>query len=132
MRVVLDTNVIVSAFAARGICSDLYGFCLKECEIVLSQPILQEVQTALIQKLKLPLIKAQLIINFLSDNSHLVIPAIVAAKQCRDKNDLKILGTAMAANAAVIVTGDQDLLVIKSFKGIPILSPRGFWQLINT
>lgn len=40
----------------------------------------------------------------------------------RDADDLPVLACAVAAEADVIVSGDQDLLVLKSFRGIPIIT----------
>jgi predicted nucleic acid-binding protein len=60
-----------------------------------------------------------------------VNPIDVAADVCRDPNDLPILGTAVAGNADYVVTGDQDLLMLKSYLGITIISPREFYDLIS-
>jgi len=49
---------------------------------------------------------------------------------CRDSDDDLILAAALAAKADAIVTGDQDLLVLKGFKGIPILNPRDCLALL--
>ena len=44
---------------------------------------------------------------------------------CRDPKDDKLLETALLGRADCLVTGDQDLLVMSPFHGIPILSPNG-------
>lgn len=131
MRVVLDTNVIVSAFASRGLCSDILELCLAEHKIVLSLFILQETRRALTRKIKLPSSLASNIQEFLSAKSEIVAPASVTPRACRDKSDLKVLGTAEAGKAAALITGDKDLLDLKKFKTIAILSPRQFWNLIQ-
>jgi predicted nucleic acid-binding protein len=53
---------------------------------------------------------------------------------CRDKDDLRILGLAKVEEPDYIITGDKDLLVLKQFEGIPIITPREFWEIekINT
>ena len=51
MKVVLDTNVLVAAFATRGLCASLVEYCLKEVDIVLSEPLLQETIKALLNKI---------------------------------------------------------------------------------
>jgi predicted nucleic acid-binding protein len=51
---------------------------------------------------------------------------------CRDSDDIKVLGLAIAANADYIVTGDKDLLVLESFQGIPILNPRSFSNVLHS
>lgn len=45
---------------------------------------------------------------------------------CRDAKDNKFLELAVAANASCIVTGDNDLLVLNPFRGIPIMNASGF------
>lgn len=57
---------------------------------------------------------------------HLVVPAPLAAPVSRDADDDVVLATAVAANATVIVTGDLDLLVLRSYRGIEIVTPRDF------
>jgi predicted nucleic acid-binding protein len=44
MRIVLDTNVIVAAFAARGLCADVFEVCLENHTIIISEFILSEVE----------------------------------------------------------------------------------------
>lgn len=47
---------------------------------------------------------------------------------CRDPDDDWVLATAVAGEAEVIVTGDADLLDLRTYRGIAILSPRGFLE----
>jgi putative PIN family toxin of toxin-antitoxin system len=48
---------------------------------------------------------------------------------CRDKNDDNILACAPAAKAAYLVTGDADLLEVKKYQGVKIVTPRDFEAL---
>jgi len=54
MKVVLDTNVIVAAFATRGLCAAVFQLCLTKYRIVLSEYILSEVAEGLANKIRLP------------------------------------------------------------------------------
>jgi putative PIN family toxin of toxin-antitoxin system len=128
MKVVLDTNVLVAAFAARGLCEAVLELCLESHEIVLSEPLLLEVQGSLRLKLRLPQPIAEEILDFLRAHSTLVEPEDVPADVCRDPDDLMVLGTAEAAGAGCIVTGDKDLLTLHAFRSIPIWTPRKFWE----
>ena len=47
-------------------------------------------------------------------------------KDCRDPKDNKFLELAVCANASCIVTGDNDLLILHPFRGIPILNANDF------
>ena len=126
MRVVLDTNVLLAAFAARGLCEVIYQLCLTEHEIVLSRHILREVRRNLRGKFKLAAADADEIMALIHDNALIVKPAKVAHNACRDVDDLPVLGTLMAGKAHCLVTGDKDLLELKEFQSVPILSPRSF------
>lgn len=50
---------------------------------------------------------------------------------CRDPDDDWILATPAAGEVDVIVTGDKDLLILKQFRSIPIVTPRGFLGLLQ-
>jgi len=54
MKIVLDANVIISAFAARGLCESIFELCLSEHEIVLSEDLLDEILRNLRLKINLP------------------------------------------------------------------------------
>jgi len=126
VRVVLDTNVLLAAFATRGLCDALLEACLASHEIVLSEHILGELRRHLRGKIRLPAERADSILSFLRQSATVVVPAKVTPDACRDRTDLAVLGTALAAGADCLVTGDRDLLELRTFKGIPVLSPRAF------
>ena len=126
MKVVLDTNVLLSALAARGLCDAVLQGCLAAHELVLSDMILQEVLKHLPSKFKLPPAHAEEIVAFLRSQATIVTPVPVSPDACRDSSDLEVLGTAVAGQAECLVSGDEDLLVLKRYRGIEILSPRAF------
>ena len=126
MKVVLDTNVLVAAFATRGLCEAVFEACLASHEIILSEHILGELHRHLRGKFKMPPRQVDATLAFLREHATVVRPAKVPASACRDRTDLAVLGTALAAEADCLVTGDHDLLTLKRFQGIPLLSPRAF------
>ena len=126
MKVVLDTNVLLAALATRGLCEAVFEACLASHEIVLSEHILGELRRHLRGKFRMPARQADAILAFLREQATVVSPAKVEAGACRDRTDLAVLGTALAAGADCLVTGDRDLLALKTFHGIPVLSPRAF------
>jgi len=63
--------------------------------------------------------------------STLVAINSIEIPQLRDQNDVKILATAIAAQAQILVTGDLDLLVLHPFETIQILTPRDFQQIVR-
>jgi len=126
VRVVLDSNVLIAAFATRGLCESLLEVCFSDHELFVSEHLLSEVQRNLTMKIKLPTSIIQDIILLLRDRGTLIIPDLVSEDACRDADDLPILGLAQAASADCIVTGDKDLLVLGRFGKISIYSPRAF------
>jgi putative PIN family toxin of toxin-antitoxin system len=132
MKIVLDANVIIAAFAARGLCESIIEVCLSEHDIALSDDLLDEILRNLLNKIKLPSEIVDNIGALLREHSNISIPVSLASDVCRDPDDIKILGLAVASNADYIITGDKDLLVLKSFQGIPILNPRSFSDILHS
>ncbi|MBI3755416.1 MAG: putative toxin-antitoxin system toxin component, PIN family [Deltaproteobacteria bacterium] len=131
MRVVLDTNVIIAAFAARGLCAEIFEVCLAEDAVIISEHILTEVQEKLVEKIHLPKDTVQSIIKYLRDTAELFEPEKVDKSACRDKDDIKIIGTALSGNAEFIITGDDDLLTLKEHEGVKIITPRQYWDFLR-
>jgi putative PIN family toxin of toxin-antitoxin system len=131
MRIVLDANVIVAAFAARGLCESVMEVCLGEHEIVLSEELLDEILEGLLQKIKLPSGVVDGIGELLREHATMLNPIPIASGVCRDPDDIKVLSLAVASKADYLVTGDKDLLVLKKFEGLPILSPRSFSDILH-
>jgi putative PIN family toxin of toxin-antitoxin system len=66
--------------------------------------------------------------KILESNAQILTPEVIDSTACRDPDDLMVLGVALGGRADVIITGDKDLLTLKSFNGIQIVTPRMFWE----
>ena len=130
VRVVLDTNVFIAAVVADGLCRDLVRVRLLPHTLIISEPLLQELRTVLRAKFAVDPVELPLLAQ-LNEESEIVTPAELRGGVCRDEDDDVVLATALAGKADVIVTGDEDLLVLKKFRGIEILSPRQFLELLD-
>lgn len=128
MRVFLDTNVLVAAFATRGLCADVVRLTLAAHEMIVSETVLTELGRNLGRKIGLPEREVRTIVSFFRQESTAAPPA-VPKEPVRDPRDAPILAAAIACGADVLVTGDLDLLEIERPVGVRIVSPRGFWQL---
>ncbi len=138
MKIVIDTNVIIAAFATRGLCNEVFELCLAEHEIFLSAEIIAEVEKGLLEKIKVPENVVKDIIEFLKSKSENVEIKVETKGimneirlKLRDPKDLIVLSTAELSGAEVILTGDKDLLSLKGFKKIKILAPREFYDLLK-
>lgn len=126
MKIVFDTNVLIAAMITRGVCSDLLEHCIQHHEIITSDFILDELNNNLRKKFNYHESEIEETISLLQLKMQVVKPAEFEASVCRDPDDDKVLGTALTADAACIVTGDKDLLEMKSFRAIDILRPSEF------
>jgi len=132
MKIVLDANVVIAAFAARGLCESIMEVCLSDHEILLCDELLGEILRNLRLKIKLSAKVVDDIGALLMEQASMIDPLPLSPDICRDPDDVKILGLAVAANANYIVSGDKDLLVLKEFQRIPILNPRAFSNLLHS
>lgn len=131
MRLVLDANVLLAAFATRGLCEALMAVVLESHRLIISEHLLTEVGSQLVRKFKISTAQVEAIDAFLRAQAESVEPARVPSKACRDRDDLPVLGTMVAGRAAALVTGDKDLLVLESYQGIPIITPRACYERIR-
>ena len=127
MKVVLDSNVLVAAFATHGVCYDLFEYCLKNSTILCSDHIANEVEGILVQKIKIPAKKTSEIIHFLKQQAQWIVPENIIIENLRDPNYQKVMATALTGGAEYLITGDKDMLVLKMVKKTIILTPRDFW-----
>jgi predicted nucleic acid-binding protein len=70
-------------------------------------------------------------IELLKQDTIFTIPAQLPFVELQDKDDLPILGAAIAAGADVPVTGDKELLDLGHVEDLDILSPRQFWERLK-
>ena len=126
MRIVLDTNVLIAAFITHGVCSDVLEHCVRQHALLTSGFILDEFREHLVSKFEYGIEEAEEAVKLLRSTMQVVVPADLGAAVCRDADDDMILGTAVAGNATCIVTGDDDLLVVKRFRAIDIVRPAQF------
>ena len=132
MRIALDTNVLISAFATRGLSSDVLNLILSDHQLVLGETVLTELDRVLRTKLKVPDDAIQETKAFLRTQAVVVSSAPPLDLPIRDEDDVPVLSEAVHGLAEVLVTGDQDLLSVAHAAPIPILAPRGLWELLRT
>lgn len=128
MKILFDTNVLMAAFTTRGICSELFEHCLTEHIICTSQWILDELHKNLVKKFGFPRNKVDQVLNFLRENMLILTYSPLPEPICRDPNNDHILASALSGKVDCIISGDDDLLVLKRFQEIPILKPCDFWK----
>ena len=128
MRVLLDTNVIVSAVTTRGLCADVFRAVLAAHELITCAKVLQEVRRILSMKFLVP---EQLIAEYLElvgQEAILADSVDLPDLPIQDQDDAEIVAAAISARAEVLVTGDHELQGLKNIAKLRIISPRAFWE----
>ena len=131
MKVFLDTNVLASAAATRGLCADVLRLVFASHQLLISEQVLKELKSVLRFKFN---VSQDLIDDFiwlLQQDTVLTEPTHVPSIELQDKDDLSILAAAIAAEAEVLVTGDKELLGLGHIEEVEILSPRQFWEKLK-
>jgi putative PIN family toxin of toxin-antitoxin system len=132
VRVFLDTNVLASAVATRGICADILRTTLAEHRLLIGEAVLAELGPVLLRKFRVAPDLAKETDEFLRREAEVIERSSPLGIQLRDPDDVPILEEAVAGKADVLVTGDKDLLEVTQPTPIRILSPRGFWDLLRS
>ena len=131
MKAVFDTNVLIAAFLTEGICAKLLTRARRrDFDLILCDGILQEFKRVLKKKFAASPHEISEVLIILSEATQDIrAKADSIAPTCRDLDDDLILACAREAVADYVVTGDEDLLVLKNFEGISILNPREFEKI---
>lgn len=131
MRVCLDTNVLVAAFATRGLCAEVLSIVLEDHELVIGEVILEELDRTLGTKFGVPADRIAMAKATLATGNPAPRPTEPHPLELADPDDGWVLATAVAGHADVLVTGDQDLLSAADRAPLAVLSPRGFWERLR-
>lgn len=131
MKAVFDTNILIAAFLTEGLCSGLLIRARKQAfNLVLCDDIIREFEGSLVKKFKLTSTDISEISAIVSEAASEILHKLNPIPNiCRDPNDDMIIACAIDAAADYIVTGDEDLLILKRYKDIVMINPRNFEAL---
>lgn len=133
MRIVLDTNVYISAIIIGGLREKvLKETRKKKIEVLICLDILEEISRVLKEKFNWQNWKIQIVIDDIFQKTILIKPKTKIPLIKEKKADNKILECALEGKAHFIISGDKKhILPLKEFKGIKILNPKYFLKLIQ-
>ncbi|MFW6089730.1 MAG: putative toxin-antitoxin system toxin component, PIN family, partial [Gemmatimonadota bacterium] len=123
--------ILVAAVATRGLSYDVVRIVFARHELVLGEVVLAEVERVLREKLSVPADAARSYVALLRSEATVVGEAPALGIEVRDPDDVAVLEQAAAGEAAVLVTGDHDLLAVAAEVPLRILTPRQFWELLR-
>lgn len=132
MKVILDTNVLISAFVFKGFAAKVFDYCATQETIILSPWIIKELFDKFRSKFKLEEVFLEEIQALLLEKAAVITPTNDVPEVCRDPDDNHILQIAEFVKADFIITVDKDLLTLVSYNAIPILNPRTFFDQIES
>jgi len=128
VRIFFDTNVLISAYTARGICSDLMRYLLAEHEVQTGEVNLAELRRVLRNRFKASAAQVSAIESELRAETVVPKPSAPSDLPIRDPDDRWVLASAVAGQAEMLVTGDRDLLEVAARAPMLIVDPRGCWE----
>lgn len=130
MRVVFDTNVLISALLwPRRAPASAVGLARHgRVRSLVSKPLLEEFRRVLREKLGFEPGIVESAIEILVEHSEVIHPRHALSVVKADPDDDRVLECALEGKADMIVTGDGHLLALKSFQGIPLITVREFLE----
>lgn len=136
IRLVLDTNVLVSALFWSGVPAKILTFWRnKEIQLVFSQEILEEytrVAFFIAQKRNISsLDDVSAVLDMLTIDGELASPFFLKEQISADTDDEKFIECALGAQCPLIVSGDKHLLDISGYAGITVLKPAEFIRFLD-
>ena len=131
MFVLLDSNVWLAALARDGVCRQVLEASAAFCTPVVTPFLCAEVREKLVTRFHRTQDHADELVSKLISVSLLRDDVAEMPSPLRDPDDNPILGAAIAYHCQFLVTGDDDLLDLKSFSGVEIVSVRSFAERLQ-
>ena len=130
MRVLLDSNVWLAILTTDGFCRGVWRTARRAHRFIASLDVLDEIEEKLREKFGFSPRHARLMAFFVEQQTE-AVRVVSSIHLCRDADDNRILAAALDSGCSHLVTGDADLLVLKTFEGIRIVTPREFMELVS-
>lgn len=130
-RIVVDTNALISRLLLpTSVPSQAVRKAVEEAQLLVSEATLEELADVLSRAKFDPYITIEERQEFLRRLGRIaeMVPIVHVIRACRDPEDDKFLELAVNGAADLMVTGDDDLLVLHPFRGIPILTPASYLE----
>jgi len=130
-RIVVDTNVLISRLlVADSVPAEAVRLARRNGHLLVSDATMYELAEVLSRRKFDPYVPAKSRQRFLRELAGIAefVPIIEYVRECRDPRDDKFLEVALNGRADVIITGDRDLLALRPWRGVAILSPADYMK----
>jgi len=128
MKVFLDTNVVASATATRGLCADVLRTVIEFHDLVVSEHLVGELRRVLKDKFGAPPDLIADVVWLLGQDTITSDADPLRDLPLSDPADVAIVSSALNGAADVLVTGDKEILDLRRVGSLEILTPRQFWD----
>lgn len=128
MKLVLDTNVYLAAYLTRGLSAEVLEYAATQHEIYASWEVINEFLNKLVKKFHVPKELAQSVQKSLLGAVIICDAPSKTKDRCRDKMDAHVIDLVAAVQPKYLITGDKDLLVLKTLSKTRIVTPRAFFE----
>jgi putative PIN family toxin of toxin-antitoxin system len=132
MKVFLDTNVLASALATRGLCADVLREVFSSHDLLTCDEVLEELRGVLRDTFGVPEELIREVLGLLLRETKIITTRKSARIHLKDETDIPILSATLAGEAEVFVTGDKEVQRIGKIENMAILSPREFWEMLRS
>lgn len=129
MKILFDTNVLISAFLTCGISYDVIEDAIHEHDLYYTDFIIDEFKKIFRNNFHFSKSVINEFTKFISNYFKKADTSNIIDRVCRNPDDDQILADAVLKKIDVIISGGKDLLDIKFYKGIKIISPKRYWDL---
>lgn len=129
MKILFDTNVLVAAFLRGGSSYDVIEQAIHEHEIYYTAFIIGEFRGVFKKKFHYTASVVNEFVVFIKKFFIEGLTAVAIENICRDSEDDQVLADAIINKIDIIITGDKDLLDLKTHKGTRIIHPNEYWNL---
>ena len=127
MRVILDTNVILSAIFFGGVPARiLNAYRDEKITLVLSPEILEEYRETAARLAQKFDVEYDALLEWIAIHSEMVQAPQLSSPVCADPDDDKFIACALASGAKIICSGDRHLLDVNGYRGLEMIKPRAF------
>ncbi len=129
MRILIDTNIVISGLFFHGLPNQLLSeLNFEKFNVCINDEIFDEYRTQIDKKVLKPKYRLDRELRQKFFSSLQSFKKVSDLKVCRDPKDDKFINCAIDAKAIYIVSGDNDLLTLKNFAGVEIVTAREFYE----
>ena len=132
-KIVIDTNVWISGLIFGGVPEEVLDLFVKgDVILVTSEENISELRRKIHQRFPLFIPQLPMLEASIKEQAIIVKLGTYKIDVSRDSDDNKFIETALTGNAKYIISGDNDLLTLKTYKGVEILKPAEFLGFLKS